>query len=957
MTTNQPLSLFISSKMVEMQEERRAVQSALAAYRTRGWLWEENAGARPEPIQSTYLKEVEACDIYIGLFWKEYGEYTIEEYQHARKHYKPCLIYVKQVDIEQRNQRLVNFLKEINRVSSGLTVYHFANTEELAEQVQKDMMQLLTSRFRDIRQQPIWNIPFPPKEFFMGRETLLQQLHTRLRKTGTAIVGQRQAINGLGGIGKTQLAVKYAYQYRQEYQTVLWVHADTTEALNTSYTEIARLLQLPQKDAKEQEEIVQGVKDWLSDQQNWLLILDNADEPDVLIPFLPPRVGGHLIVTTRAADISYLGLGFGHALTVQKFTKNQDVPFLLQRAGMKQVSSQERTYARLIADELDGLPLALNQAGVYLARTGSSLASYWEMYQHQRGILLDTHEENDREYPRSVAATLLLSFKRVEQRNPAAADLLRLCAFFAPDAIPEELLTKGARELGDVLAPVAENAHLLNQAFADLRAYSLLIRYPQSRTLIVHRLVQAVLRDSMSIEMHQRWIQRAVLAVNAAFPASEHKTWSLCERLLPHALQATLNIEGSQIMSEEAGRLLHETALYLQDRARYQEAELLYQRALRIREQQLGPEHLDVALTLNRLAHLYYDQSKYIEAESPYQRALIIQEKLLGSEHSDVALTLSGLAHLYQEQGRYTEAEPLYQRARVIQEKQLGSEHPDVALILNGLAHLYNQQGKYPAAEPLYQHALHIREQQLGPEHPDVALTLNGLAVLYHKQGKYAEAEPLYLRALHIWEQQLRPEHPNVAYIVNNLAELYSEQDKYTEAEPLFLRALLICEQELGLEHHGVAYPLSNLAHLYSKQGKYAEAEPLFLRALLICEKGLGPEHPQIADLLNGLAVLYHKQGRYAEAEPILLHALLICEQQLGPEHPDTATSLHNLAALYTYQGKYREAGQLYQRALTIREQVLGPTHIKTTDSLYGLANIYQQIGQYEREEGKTDTE
>jgi tetratricopeptide (TPR) repeat protein len=476
----------------------------------------------------------------------------------------------------------------------------------------------------------VWNVPFPQKQFFTGREALLKRLHTQLRTAQTAALGQ--AISGLGGIGKTQLAVKYAYRHQLEYRAVLWAYAETTEALTTSYTEIARLLQLPQKDAKEQEEIIQGVKDWLSNHQNWLLILDNADEPDVLIPFLPPKVGGHLIVTTRAADLSNLGLGFGHVLTVQKFTKQQDVPFLLRRAGLKRVSSQDREYARRIANELDGLPLALNQAGVYLATTGSSLASYWELYQQQRATLL--HTLKDREYPRSVAKTLLLSFERVEQRNPAAADLLRLCAFLAPDVIPEELLTKGARELGNVLAPVVEDAHQFNQALADLRAYSLLTRYPQSRTLIVHRLVQAVLRDSMTTETQQQWMQRVVLAVNAAFPGIKFEDWPICERLLPHALICATWIEQVPFVPA-AAHLLNQVGYYLINRGRYMEAELLLKRALAIREQDLDPMHLDTALSLNDLATLYQRQGKYEQAELLYQRALAIREHLLGAEHLD----------------------------------------------------------------------------------------------------------------------------------------------------------------------------------------------------------------------------------------------------------------------------------------------------------------------------------
>jgi ATP-dependent DNA helicase RecG len=156
MTTNQPLSLFISSKMQELLDERQAVQAALKEYDMYGWLWEKDAGARPEPIDSTYLKEVEACDIYIGLFWLGYGPYTIEEYEHAHKHQKPCLIYKKQVDIAKRDPQLKAFLAELERVKNpeGLTVYRFEAVDELAAQVKKDVIRLLTTRFRESRQQP-----------------------------------------------------------------------------------------------------------------------------------------------------------------------------------------------------------------------------------------------------------------------------------------------------------------------------------------------------------------------------------------------------------------------------------------------------------------------------------------------------------------------------------------------------------------------------------------------------------------------------------------------------------------------------------------------------------------------------------------------------------------------------------------------------------------------------------
>src|SRR6266568_7994504 len=183
MTTTQPLSLFISSKMAELAEERQAVQRALKNYNMYGWLFEKDAGARPASIQQTYLEEVASCDIYIGLFWQGYGQYTIEEFEKARFLHKPCLVYEKHVAMEQRDPQLTTFLRSIQHVTDprGLTVRRFQTARELAEQISQDVMHLLVTDFRKSRQQPpLWNIPYRPNPYFTGQEHILTQLDTTL---------------------------------------------------------------------------------------------------------------------------------------------------------------------------------------------------------------------------------------------------------------------------------------------------------------------------------------------------------------------------------------------------------------------------------------------------------------------------------------------------------------------------------------------------------------------------------------------------------------------------------------------------------------------------------------------------------------------------------------------------------------------------------------------------------
>jgi tetratricopeptide (TPR) repeat protein len=650
----------------------------------------------------------------------------------------------------------------------------------------------------------LWNVPFPRNPFFTGRETILTDLHRTLTSNQRAAITQPQAISGLGGIGKTQTAIEYAYRYQQDYKAVLWVRSSTREELIADLLAIATLLHLPEKDAQDQSIIVNAVKGWLETHTRWLLIFDNADDLDLLREFAPVDHSGHILLTTRAQTMS----GLAHKVDVASMGRDEGALLLLRRAGLITVdatladaSETDRSAAFELVQALDGLPLALDQAGAYIEETRSSLSGYLTLYRVQRAKLLAWRGGRAFEHPAPVATTWSLSFEKIEQANPAASDLLRLCAYLAADAIPEELFTEGATELGPVLQPVAADAFALNLAIRDLLNYSLVERDPATQTLSIHRLVQAVLKDAMDQETRHQWAERTVKAVDAAFPSFEFEDWPRCQRLLPHAQACAVLIEQWDLTFSEAARLLNEAGRYLGERGQYREALPLYQRALAINEQVLGHEHPDTATSLNNLAVLYDAQGNYSEALPLYQRALAIYEQVLGPEHPKTALSLNNLAYFYHNQGNYSEALPLYQRALAIREKVLGPEHPNTATSLNNLAYLYHAKGKYEEALPLLQRALTIREKVLGLEHPDTAQSLNNLAALYDAQGKYEEALPLYQRALTIREKVLGPEHPDTAQSLNNLAALYDAQGKYEEALPLYQRALTIREKVLGLEH------------------------------------------------------------------------------------------------------------------------------------------------------------
>ncbi|MBO0794187.1 MAG: helix-turn-helix domain-containing protein, partial [Ktedonobacteraceae bacterium] len=414
------------------------------------------------------------------------------------------------------------------------------------------------------------NLPYLRNPFFTGRDLELEHLRTQLQQKQAAAIGQMQSISGLGGVGKTQLAVEYAYRHQDEYQYVLWADAENAEGLIRSFTEIARLLNLPEKDAQKQAFTIQATKRWLHHQRDWLLILDNVNHPELLLDFLPPTVGGHVLITTRCAEMNIHIASLAPPLVVDIFSDEQGALFLLHRSGLlaldvtlNQAEAGMWQLALSISHELGGLPLALDQAGAYLSTTKCSLSTYQQLYQQRRAHLLKERRGANADHPEPVATTWNISFRNVEQQNPAAADLLRLCAFLAPDAIPEMILTVGAEELGSVLAPVVADAYLLNEAIEVLRSYSLVNRNPQTQTLTVHRLVQAVLRDSMSSGVQQQWMQSAINVLVAAHPGEDFRHWTIVERLLPHMLTCASWVEQMLNPSLVAASLLNHTGFFL----------------------------------------------------------------------------------------------------------------------------------------------------------------------------------------------------------------------------------------------------------------------------------------------------------------------------------------------------------------------------------------------------------
>jgi tetratricopeptide (TPR) repeat protein len=698
-------------------------------------------------------------------------------------------------------------------------------------------------------------VPYRRNTCFTGREAVLERLHAALQNGRDARIA---VLSGLGGIGKTQTAVEYAYRFRDAYTAVLWTRADSAEELAQGLAQIAGQLGLAGAEAADRNVAVEATQRWLADAANsgWLLIADNADfifptwTPEAFEAFLPLRPTGSLLLTSRATAFDPLNVS--SPILLMTMQPEEAILFLKHRVGRNEEMLPEGEQQALaqIVEHLGYLPLALEQAGAYIGIKQKSFAGYLSEYRRNTRKLLEEAKPKRGDYNRdpetreyhTVWTTWALNFQEVAEENPAAAELLRASAFLAPDAIPAELLLKAADQLGPTLAAAFAGADAetgwdrYDETLEPLTRYSLAQKDISGRTYTLHRLVQQVVRERLTEEERAVWRERMVRALCQAHPGYDFTSWAGCERLLPHWRVAAGYIQEDGLAFEEAGSLLNQMGYYLEERAQYREVELLFQQALAIRQQVLPEGDPDIAQSLSNLALLYKSQGRYEEAEPLYQQALAIRQHALPAVHPDFATSLSNLALLYYSQGRYEEAEPLYKQALTIQEQALPEVHPDIAQSLNNLALLYYSQGHYKEAEPLCQQALAIRQQVLPEVHPDIAQSLNNLALLYDSQGRSEDAEPLMKRALAIRQQVLPEVHPDIAQSLNNLAELYRSQGRYEEAEPLYKQAVGIMQEEPRAAHPNVAVVRANYAIVLEALGRVEAADAMRARAAAIRE-------------------------------------------------------------------------------------------------------------------------
>ncbi|MEH1765245.1 MAG: tetratricopeptide repeat protein [Nostoc sp.] len=686
---------------------------------------------------------------------------------------------------------------------------------------------------------------------FVGRQEELQNLHQLLQDNKQVAIA---VIAGMGGVGKTELALQYAIKRRETYNGGLCWLLPKTGDVGIQVVQFART-QLDLNPPENLDLLAQVQYCW----RRWregdvLLVLDDVSDYEQVRPYfqsLPSRF--KVLMTTRQK--------LGRIAQLSLDVLQPEAALELLRSLLKETPrriEQELAVANQLCEWLGYLPLGVELVGRYLARKQDlSLPEMLLRLENKRldeRSLSKSKSEADMTAQRGVLAAFELSWQELKDDDKQLGCLLSL---FAAAPIPWKLVEQclpdeDAEDLEEIRDDTLLNLHLLQRKGEGIYRLHPLIR----------QFFQIKLDESTEVDKAKTAFVAQMVEV--ANQISEQPNLEDILNLTPFISHlAEVATQLSQYLSDE-DLIVPFTSLgrFYKGQGFYQQAEPWLQQCVKVAENHLSLEHPHVAASLNNLAELYGYTGCYSEAEPLYQQALELNKRLLGDNHPDVATTLNNLAGLYESTGRYSEAEPLYQQALELRKRLLGDNHPDVATSLNSLAGLYESTGRYSEAEPLYQQALELRKHLLGDNHPDVATTLNNLALLYKSTGRYSEAEPLYQQALELRKRLLGDNHPKVATTLNNLAGLYESTGRNSEAEPLYQQALELWKRLLGDNHPDVATTLNNLAELYGSTGRYSEAEPLYQQALAICERTLGVGHPNTMTIRANYAIFLREAYR-----------------------------------------------------------------------------------------------
>jgi Tetratricopeptide repeat len=769
--------------------------------------------------------------------------------------------------------------------------------------------------------QPVRLLPRPA--LLVGRDELLADLDTRL--TGADSHEPRiVALCGLGGVGKTSVALEYAHRHLTVLGLAWQLPAEDTTVLAAGFGELAA--QLGARVAADIQDPVASVHAILAGfPAPWLLIFDNAPDMASLASFLPPAGPGQVLITSQNQNWPHR-----QALQVPVLGTEVAADFLVTRTD-----DMNRQAAVYLSDELDGLPLALEQAAAYILATGGTLGGYLSLFQQHRADMLGRGELTG--YDKTVATTWALAFDRLQQTAPGAVALLRLLAFYASEAIPLRLLLQPRPDLAGRLGPEVEPAlaPLLGDelaagdAVAELRHYSL-VTPAANGSVSVHRLVQAATADQIPAELASQWRQAAAALIDAAIPGDTNspRAWPVCAALLPHAETA--------LTDDSVG--MTRIANYLGSSGSFAIARDLQQRVLDSRERVFGPEHPNTLAARYDLAGWTGDAGDPATARDLLAELLSVEERVSGSEDPRTLAVRHELARWTAQAGDPATARDLLAELLPVEERVLAPEDPRTLTLRANLASSTQEAGDLAAARDQYVVLLPLFERVYGPENMHTLTVRNNVASTTGEAGDPATARDLLAELVPVLKRVYGPEHPRTLTARLNLAGWTGAAGDSAAAQDLFAELVPVLTQVLGPDHPDSLMARFNLAAWTGEAGDPAAARELFAELVPVFTQVLGSEHPRTLIVLHEHARWTGEAQDPVAARDLFAELLPVEERISGREHPDALAARHEFARWTGQAGDPAAARDLFAELIPAKKRVLGLEHPDTLTAWAELA-------------------
>ncbi|KAK3947546.1 kinesin light chain [Pseudoneurospora amorphoporcata] len=746
---------------------------------------------------------------------------------------------------------------------------------------------------------PFATIPFSRDPDFVNRGDILDQIDQRCSEPAA-----RVALVGLGGVGKSQLAIEFAHRIAARHPDtwVFWVHAGTQARVDEGFRAIADAAKLPGRNHPKAN-IPQLVYGWLCNERNgkWVMVLDSADDRDVFYgttstrngqPFansLPQSRNGSIIVTTRDKDLAFRLTGRRqNMIEIGPMAQTDALALLEKKLG----SLSDTDMAVDLVRALDLVPLAISQAAAYIQRMlpRSSPEKYlnefrkseWnrrKLLQYDGGDL-----RRDGGASNAILTTWQISFDHIRSKRPSAANLLSLMSFFDRQGIPGWVLNPsriaqdGMQAIGlDDAADVesddssqSTDSDTDDTSFEDdaamLRDYYLITADKTEDKFEMHGLVQLSTRRWLeAFGQEETFRQQYIERMAASFPTGQFENWAMCRTLFAHARVAS-DYRPSENTVESWAILLHNGGWYAWSQGRYEDAQQMLDKARKVRKRRLGKDDVATLSSTSLLASVFRDRGLWKEAEKLDVQVMKTFKTKLGADHPLTLTSMANLASTYRNQGRWEEAEKLDVQVMEARKAKLGADHPSTLISMGNLASTYRNQGRWDEAEKL------------------------------EVQGRWDEAEKLEVQVMETSKAKLGADHPDTLSSMGNLASTFWSQGRWEEAEKLFVQVMEARKAKLGADHPSTLISLGNLASTYRNQGRWDEAEKLEVQVIETSKAKLGADHPDTLNSMANLAFTWNSQGRHEDALALMQDCVKAQQRVLGPEHPDTLSSLATIS-------------------------------------------------------------